>query len=124
MKQFKAIDLVLQILLISICTIGALINPDSLFVAYAIVGSWQIISAITHLIFYQRYTAIKARKYYGLIVILLILGVMLFINSRDGSIYYGLMLLIISPFLAIWYAWICYTENKKLQNVRNKADLL
>lgn len=121
MKQFKATDLVLQILLISICTIGALVNPDSLFMAYTIVGAWQVISAITHLIFYQRYTALKARKYYGLIVILLILGAMLFINSRDGSIYYGLMMLIVSPFLAIWYTWICYTENKKLQSAQQKS---
>lgn len=120
MKQFKAIDLVLQLILISICTIGSLINPDSLFMAYAIVGSWQVISAVTHLIFYQRYTALRARKYYGFIVILLFIGAALFINSRDGSIYYGVMMLIVSPFLAIWYAWICYIENKRLQSAQQK----
>lgn len=116
MKQFKAIDLILQIILIPIGIIGTLVNPDSMFLAYGIVGIWQVTSAIIHGLFSQKYIALKARKYYGLIVGVLIIGALLFMNGTDTFIYYGFMLLIVSPFLAIWYAWICYTENKKLES--------
>lgn len=116
MKHFKAIDLALQIFLILLFTIVAIADTGYLFTAYIVVGSWQILSALIHLLFNQHYIALKARRYYTIAAFSsLLLMLVFFTAGKTTFIYYGFFMLIFSPVLAIWYVYICHEEKKRLE---------
>ena len=115
MRKFKTIDLWTQGILIGLCTPGAIAVGDFRFIiAYIIVGSVQVLSALIHLVLNGNYVALTTRKYYGLIVVTLLALLSITFNS-DFGIIYGLFMLIVSPFLAVWYIRICYRELQLLE---------
>lgn len=117
MKFFKAIDLGLQIFLIPLSTIIAIADTNYLFIAYIVVGSWQILSALIHLLLNQHYIALKARRYYTITAFSSLLLMLVFFTSGTTTfIYYGFFMLIVSPILAIWYVYICLEEKKRLEH--------
>jgi hypothetical protein len=122
MKTFKKIDFRVQIVLIIISTLWALTVGDFRFIwSYILVGSVQVISALIHVICSGHYTPQKSRKFYGMLVLLLALLSTFLFDSRQG-IEFGVAMLIISPFLAAWYAWICYEEIKLLEKTSQKKS--
>ncbi|MET0463126.1 MAG: hypothetical protein ABW007_08225 [Chitinophagaceae bacterium] len=122
MKTFKPIDFWTQAILILLSTMWALTVGDFRFIwSYILVGSIQVISALIHLFCSGKYIPLKGRKFYGVIVLILALLSTFLFNSRNG-IEFGMVMLVISPFLAIWYAWICYEEIKRLENPSQKKS--
>ncbi|PZR26021.1 MAG: hypothetical protein DI535_15825 [Citrobacter freundii] len=117
MKRFKAIDLRIQIFLVPLFTIIAIIDQGYFFTAYIVVGSWQMLSALLHLWLGQHNIALKARRSYTIAAFSsLILMLLFFTLGTTTFIYYGAFMLIVSPMLAIWYIYICYEENKRLEH--------
>jgi hypothetical protein len=120
MKTYKKIDLWIQIALMALGILwGLIIAEFRLVFSYIAVGSVQVISAIVHLFLSDNYTPHRARKFYGIIVFILVF-LLTFMFNTDYGIGFGFVMLIISPILAIWYIWICSKEKKLLENASEK----
>jgi len=117
MRLFKTIDLWIQVLIIPIGLIIAITrtSDEFLFGVYFAVGGWQMFSAITHLFFQSRYLPLKSRKYYTFIAIAMCLGLFYFSFRSPINIEYGMFMLIVSPFMALWYVYISYAEKRRLE---------
>lgn len=101
MKQFKTIDLFVSIALILGFAIYWLVKPGSFFVAYFVVGSWQVISMLVHA-FNKCFTYKKGKRYmYHWISFISIATVPL------GSFR---VLIFLAPVMAVYYSWLCYRE--------------
>ncbi len=117
MLLFKKIDLAGQVCLIVYGIVKALVIRDfiSIIDAYFLVGGWQVLSFFTHVFLSKHYYPLKQRDYYGYTLLcLLIFGII--ISIIGGIFVFLVMLLFISPILAIWYATICDLEIKRLRN--------
>ena len=113
MKTFKLIDFWGQVSLIAASLLSLMWRPDIVFLGYFVVGGWQVVSCLLHVSMPGGYLAVHDRKYYNRTLIwLLAIGIL----SIPFWLLYGFCLLIISPFLAIWYASICYAENKLIEH--------
>lgn len=112
MRHLKLIDFWIQVILIAGCLFYALISPNFILTAYFLVGGWQFTSYLIHEFSKDNYYASSKRKYYGRVLLaVFILGVL----AIPVWPFYGMGLLIVYPFLAIWYATICYTELRLLE---------
>lgn len=113
MKTFKLIDFWGQVILISSSLLSVLWDTEIVFYGYFVVGGWQVCSCVAHGYLENNYFQAKDRKYYTKTLLwVFIIGVI----SIPVWIIYGFLLLFVSPFMAIWYASICYTENKLLEH--------
>jgi hypothetical protein len=111
MKLFKKIDLAAQLLLIITGVLLPVISKGNLFYGYFLVGGWQLLSTAIHFIYRQQYYPIKQRSYYlWTLQAFILTGILLFF-----SFFFGYILLVFSPFLAIWYLAICIMEIKILE---------
>ena len=116
MKNFKSIDFWLQLALIPACILLAIAGKQ-VFTAYFIVGGWQLMSAVIHLVFRRNYLQAKARGYYTIIAVsLVLLGLLQLAFPGSLIIIYGYFMLLCSPFLALWYICICYEEKRWLEH--------
>ena len=102
MKKFKTIDFFISTMLITAFTIYCLIKRDeSFFIAYFVVGGWQVISMLVH-VFNGCFIYKGGSRYiYHWITLVSI------ITMPIGSIW---ILLFTAPFMAIYYTWLCYHE--------------
>ena len=102
MKKFKQIDLLVNIILVTGFTGYTLIKwDDSLFLAYFVVGGWQVISMIVH-IAGKWFTKRGGPRYaYNWVT-----GIAL-LTFPLGSFW---LLLFIAPLMAVYYTWQCYDE--------------
>ncbi len=102
MKKFKIIDLSINIALILGFGIYWLIKQDnSFFLAYFVVGGWQLISIMIHA--HQKiFTFKKGSRYIYHWVTLICLATL-----PLGSFW---ILLFTAPFMAIYYTYLCYHE--------------
>lgn len=111
MKTFKLIEFYVNVLLIAAFAISYFISREGgmLFIAYYTVGAVQLFSMILHAV-KRWYTGKKSfRLYYHWLVFLLLLLI-----PTGIGLY---ILLYTSPFLAIFYTYICWRE---LQYVKLK----
>ena len=102
MKKFKTTDLMINVVLIIGCIIYTLIKfGDSLFISYFIVGGWQVISMIVHIV--KKWFTDKggARYVYNWITLVSL------ITFPIGSFW---ILLFTAPFMAVYYTYQCYDE--------------
>jgi hypothetical protein len=120
MKGIKKADCIIQGLLIVAGLIMALtarrvLDDEQFFVAYFMVGGWQVLSVIVHF-FYKAPYNIRMRKIYliSLGIVLLIMGLSI---PSDGIIIALLGLLFVSPVMAIYYLITCIKETQALQVV-------
>jgi len=111
MKKFKTLDAWFSIILIFTFTIYSLVKLDYTFlVGYCVVGAWQMISMIIHAI-NGWFTYRKAGRYFYHFSIAVLAALTL-----TGLLFYPLLwavmivLLLAAPFMAIYYAWLCYDE--------------
>lgn len=102
MKKFKTFDFFISVVLIATFVVYWLIKRgDSIFLAYFVVGGWQVISMLVHQ--YNRCFTYKGgrRQIYHWITLVSIITMPL------GSFW---ILFFTAPFMAIFYTWLCYRE--------------
>jgi hypothetical protein len=112
MKRFKTIDVwVSGALIISFLLLALLQQGGNFIYGYFVVGSWQIISMLTHTgkgWFTERG---GRRRVYHYVVTMVLCAVLLgfLVDSLLFFLLYGL--LYASPFMALYYLWLCYHET-------------
>ncbi len=109
MKTFKIVDFWVSVLLIlsfAIISIPACIGRgllnETLLTGYFVVGGWQVISMIVHVITGYYTQKWGARFIYSWISLIAI------ITMPGGSFW---VLIFAAPFMAIYYTWLCYEET-------------
>lgn len=123
MKTLKIIDLVLQTLFLVYGIIYASISGNFISI-YFFVGPVQVLGVLLHLFIESSWVQRQQRKLYGKTLVWIIsLGIISFTLAFWGipllSVY-TFVLLIINPFLAIWYFII---GTKELSSI-NKRELI
>jgi len=115
MKIFKSVDLVIQLLTIVAGIVYCLFTSgENFFYPYFFVGGWQLLSCLTHGIFPDFYPHSGRRSYLWTLLFVVLLGLISLLIP--GSILsYLLILLIISPIMAVRYCYICFKEVKLYQ---------
>jgi len=116
MKLYKELDFWIQIVLILSCILYPLLI-DSYFLPYSyfIVGGWQLLSVGVHWVLPKLYFPAPGRRHYWQsLLVLLVAGVLSLLTKL--ILIYAMLLLIISPLLALWYLYICYVENKVMEH--------
>ncbi len=111
MKKFKTIDVWTSIVLMVVFAIYSLIKLDNSFlIGYCIVGGWQMISMIIHAI-NGWFTFGKAARYYYHISIA-VLAALTLVGLLAYPVLWTVMLVLLfaAPFMAVYYAWLCYHE--------------
>jgi hypothetical protein len=123
MKTFKVIDVSMQTILILTGLISGindlLGSGDSWYYFYFVVGSWQVISLIIHLIAFRNLLLHHRRIFYARILLAMagigITCVLFFLLSNELGFLiflYLFGLLWFSPVLAIIYLHICWREYR------------
>lgn len=110
MKIFKLYDLVASLVLIIAFLVISLFQRDySFLIGYFVVGGWQLISILVH-VHYKWFTRAGGKRYYYTwsVFIIITTAILGFIIYPFLLIFY--IMLFAAPFMAIYYAWICYTE--------------
>jgi hypothetical protein len=103
MKQFKIIDFWISSLLIAGFAVASIINMDFTFlIGYIVIGGWQVISMIVHLVARSFIYKGGPRFVYNWITLAAL------ITMPIGSFW---ILLFTAPFMAIYYTYICYKET-------------
>lgn len=102
MQKFKMIDFWVSCVLIAGFAIASLINQDYTFIiGYIVVGSWQVISMITHLATGTFIYKGGQRYIYNWVTLIAL------VTLPVGSFW---VLLFIAPVMALYYTQICYVE--------------
>ena len=111
MKKFKKVDVgISTVLIIFFLTVCISKYDESgyfnvLLTGYFVVGGWQVISMLVH-IFYRRSLTLSAtRSVYHLITLISLATMPL------GSFW---ILVVTAPFMAVFYAWLCFDEVRKM----------
>ena len=102
MKKYKQIDLLVNVALIAGFTLCTLLRGgETIFIAYFVVGGWQVISMIVHIACRWFTNKGSARYNYNWVSFLSL------ISFPVGSFW---ILLFTAPFMAIYYTYQCYYE--------------
>lgn len=115
MKKFKEIDAWISGVLIIGFLIATLTRRDFTFlIGYFVVGGWQVISMLIHA-FNGWFTETGSKRYiYHWIVVITIMIVLLGFAVYPILIYLLFILLFVSPFMALYYTWLCFDEIRKM----------
>ena len=111
MKTFKKIDCWVSARLICSFLLIALIRQDeTFFIGYFVVGGWHIISMVTHFL-NEWFTERRSQRwvYHWIVFWVFILSICGMLITPILVLMAYLMLLI-SPFMAIYYTWLCFDE--------------
>ena len=115
MKIFKITDAFIQVALIIFFTVYIIVRevemPDKLFLAYYIVGAYQVVSCLIHLFMRLNQNESGRWIYQRLLAGLIIFGVISTL-LRSAAILW--VLLLCAPFLAIFYTSFSIRETYKL----------
>lgn len=110
MKQFKIIDFWISVGLIFSFTIIVFLEAkklsflnDSFLLGYFVVGTWQVISIIIHLVHKNKILISSLRKIYSLVTLICL------ITMPMGFLMFAI-LFYLAPFMAIFYTCICGIE--------------
>jgi hypothetical protein len=103
MKRFKIIDFWISCILITAFTIVSIYGGGWTFlIGYIVVGSWQVISMIVHVVTGTFIYKGGSRYVYNWITLISV------ITMPVGSIF---ILYFTAPFMAIYYTYLCYNET-------------
>lgn len=125
LKQF---DLLLQLAACILPLVFAVIVADlsAVLLAYLMVGIAQIISCLLNgalLSYYQKHLHRKMYQYILTSVGLLAGASALIGNGQIGQVvFYGIM--VVSPFIAVWYFWFSYKETKFARSLANRNQFV
>lgn len=118
MKRLQLIDYYGQLLLYAVIAVLMLWEMDYFYAAYLLMGGWQLLSVLLHLPNRSSFISSKQRYYYQW-VLLAILLIFLAGSIVPVMIWIGLLLLMyVSPVLAVWY--IIITRMELLHNQRRQ----
>jgi hypothetical protein len=107
MKAFKYADALISLVLISFFGSLALTRGlDILITGYLIVGGWQVISMLVHIVKKWFVAKTGVRYYYHWLSFLLL------VTFFIGSLW---LLFYLAPFMAIFYTGLCIYEIKKIR---------
>jgi hypothetical protein len=109
MKVFKAADWIISTALILAGVIAVLLRPSCWWLAYLVIGGWQVFSLLVHRLWGWFQTSRGDRMCYTWAVGSIGLFVLLAEWQPVFGIIY-LFLFITSPVLAAWYARLCFLE--------------
>ena len=111
MKTFKLIDVWISLTLITVFVLLDLLPVENSFImGYFVVGGWQLISMVVHVIAGWFGDKGGLRYRYQWTVLLIILATLLFLAVYPLLLLWLLALLIGAPLMAVWYTLICYQE--------------
>jgi hypothetical protein len=114
MKTFKQFDLIGQIMLLIFFFLymGAYLEKltNHHLQGYFALGGWQVTSCIVHMVARYNQKPGSPRWWYQLILFILFLTGLF---SMWKNIVFMLILLFLSPVLALYYCRVCYLELKK-----------
>ena len=123
----KQIDFYLQITgLIPILFALALLEPYPIILSYVMVGTTQLVSCIINgvsLKYYQKHTARKEYQFVLTAVAVLVIGIAV-LNNEYVRLILICILMIASPFIAVWYMWISYKEMKFARSLANRSQFV
>lgn len=110
MKAYKQIDFYGSILLILSSVLIATLWQDFEFVyCYYVVGGWQSISMVVHSV-NGWFVQAGARRTYHFVVVAVLAGVAVGLVFESILLFMLYILLFAAPFMAVYYASICYHE--------------
>lgn len=116
-RTWKRIDFFIQAILILAGFAFAFIrgfDGDEVLFAYLIVGAWQLLSCLVNAVWTRGQWKVSDRKAYLIFVFIVLgTGVIFYITADligDAIFTYLIGLLILTPFMALWYLSICYRE--------------
>lgn len=114
MRFFKEIDLWIQGgLLVAHLIAWSIGGIDYLYLAYLTIGAWQLISCLVHALHKDQFISSRSRsKYHTVLLALLALNIVLI----PVWILAGIIMLFVTPFIAIWYFVFSYNELKILRH--------
>ncbi len=119
MKSFKIADFWISAFLLPAFVIFGFISMNGkFFTGYFVVGGWQVVSMIVHFLNGWFTEKGEARLHYHKLVLILtaVVAVLISITYAFELFFIVLaivmfLLLIASPFMAIYYAYLCYEET-------------
>lgn len=119
MKTFKIIDTWVSIICIpAFIVFGVITRNERLFYGYFIIGGWQVMSMSIH--YFNRWFIKPGgeRQFYhrAVFVLVLVIAVLIGLAQMNEYVFIPLLmimfiLLVTSPFMAIYYAFMCYQET-------------
>ncbi|MCF8449022.1 MAG: hypothetical protein K9G49_04030 [Taibaiella sp.] len=124
-KRWKAADILVQVLSLTLPWVFFYLFPnhkrlfhlDNLLQSYTVVGASQMVSCIANKLRLPLEYKTKSRGWYELVVLIILL--MTAIAAAMNSMILALMLLLyLSPVLAVWYLVISATELLGLYNIQ------
>ncbi|MFN0083717.1 MAG: hypothetical protein ACKVOM_14510 [Ferruginibacter sp.] len=122
MKKFNEIDFFISTGLIIAYSIIIIIEPKQapinnyyLLQGYFVVGGWQVISMIVHILFRGKQPLSYVRRVYTGITLLCL------VTMPMGFVMFAI-LLFVAPFMAIFYTCIC--ANEVFKKVKRPLDYL
>lgn len=119
MKTIKISDLLIQVALLIAGLINTFWGDENFITAYFLVGGWQFLSFIYHWLISYNWIYAEQRKYYGKILLCLavcgLISLVLIWAEMPIILFYLFVLLIVSPFMAIWYFVISLKELNRMK---------
>ena len=117
MKRFKQIDVIGQFLII-LTFIGIEIfqRNGTYFMGYLIIGGWQLISVILHLIFRKQLMLSPLRKIYNVVLIVVVALAIIAFTIPQLGLYILLALLYIPTPMALFYNYLCFVELRTINH--------
>lgn len=124
LKRWKIADILVQVLSLVLPWVFFYIFPeydrlfhlDNLLYSYIVVGVCQTVSCVANKLQLPAADKAKSRGWYELVLLMMLL--MMAIAAVMNSVILGLMLLLyLSPVLAVWYLIITIAELLKLYRI-------
>ena len=119
MKTIKISDISFQVLLLIAGLINTFWGDENFFMTYFLVGGWQFLSFFYHALLSYNWIYEEQRKYYGKmllwIVICGLVSYALVWLNMPVILFYLFILLIVTPFMAIWYFIIGLKELNRMK---------
>lgn len=124
LKNRKLIDFVGQLLCMVVPIIVALITKkyDSLFFAYFAVGTWQVVSCIGALVKGKTAYRSSTRGLYNVLLLIVVIVYFLSMLEKEAIVIAMMGLLFFSPFMAVLYMTITYTEYDNIVKLIKEED--
>lgn len=116
MFLFKKIDVYGQVIAAFVCVSSPIFTRQNIMMMsfYFMVGAWQVVSTLLHLVFAKEMPLIIQRNnYQKTLLAIAVLGILFLFDKEDFGAVLSIALLFISPFLSVWYFIL---SNKELRN--------
>lgn len=115
MIRLKKIDCYGQLTGIVLFPLLACLDSSNFFFdGYFVVGTWQLLSLLFHALFCSELLH-RARKFYAIAVLLLATLAIPFLFHSASLLGYFLLVLFVSPIMAVCYLLISFSELKNWQ---------